>query len=98
MADKTKQEKPGYKTIPMGGMIPRAGSSEDYKTGDWRVKKPVRDDEKCIDCLFCYIFCPERAVSVTEDGKIGKINLDYCKGCGICAEECPKDAIKMELE
>jgi pyruvate ferredoxin oxidoreductase delta subunit len=23
------------------------------------------------------------------------INYDYCKGCGICAEECPADAIRM---
>jgi len=27
-----------------------------------------------------------------------KVNLDYCKGCGICAKECPKDAITMVLE
>ncbi|NIW10200.1 MAG: pyruvate synthase, partial [Gammaproteobacteria bacterium] len=22
----------------------------------------------------------------------------YCKGCGVCANECPVDAIKMERE
>ena len=26
------------------------------------------------------------------------INLDYCKGCGICANECPVNAIEMVLE
>ncbi|PIV68985.1 MAG: ferredoxin, partial [Euryarchaeota archaeon CG01_land_8_20_14_3_00_38_12] len=25
-------------------------------------------------------------------------NYDYCKGCGICANECPKNAINMEEE
>jgi Pyruvate/2-oxoacid:ferredoxin oxidoreductase delta subunit len=25
-------------------------------------------------------------------------DLDYCKGCGICAEECPCGAIAMEPE
>jgi pyruvate ferredoxin oxidoreductase delta subunit len=26
------------------------------------------------------------------------IDLDYCKGCGICEHECPRHAIKLELE
>ncbi|MBA4393978.1 MAG: hypothetical protein C0407_10540, partial [Desulfobacca sp.] len=25
-------------------------------------------------------------------------DLDYCKGCGICARECPKEAIQMIAE
>ena len=24
-----------------------------------------------------------------------EFNLDYCKGCGICAEQCPTKAITM---
>jgi Pyruvate/2-oxoacid:ferredoxin oxidoreductase delta subunit len=27
-----------------------------------------------------------------------KIDMDYCKGCGICAHECPKGAIEMVIE
>jgi Pyruvate/2-oxoacid:ferredoxin oxidoreductase delta subunit len=26
------------------------------------------------------------------------IDLDYCKGCGMCASECPCGAITMEPE
>jgi pyruvate ferredoxin oxidoreductase delta subunit len=26
------------------------------------------------------------------------IDYNYCKGCGICAEECPVDAIEMKME
>jgi pyruvate ferredoxin oxidoreductase delta subunit len=26
------------------------------------------------------------------------VDLDFCKGCGVCAYECPKDAIEMVLE
>jgi pyruvate ferredoxin oxidoreductase delta subunit len=26
------------------------------------------------------------------------VNLDYCKGCGICANECPKKCIELVLE
>jgi pyruvate ferredoxin oxidoreductase delta subunit len=35
-----------------------------------------------------------------HDGKKKKfcINYDYCKGCGVCAYECPVDAIEMVVE
>jgi pyruvate ferredoxin oxidoreductase delta subunit len=25
-------------------------------------------------------------------------DLDYCKGCSVCAHECPRGAIEMVLE
>ncbi|WP_245536694.1 4Fe-4S binding protein [Thiothrix nivea] len=31
-------------------------------------------------------------------GKRFQFNYDYCKGCGLCAEECPCGAIAVELE
>ena len=63
---------------------------------DWRVHRPVVDGSKCVKCQRCWIYCPEAAVTVGEGG--AEINYTYCKGCGICAEECPVDAISMELE
>jgi len=30
--------------------------------------------------------------------KSSEIDYDYCKGCGICANECPKKAIEMIIE
>ena len=43
--------------------------------------------------------CPDSAV-ITEDGKMIGFDLEHCKGCGICAMECPDKvkAIKMEEE
>jgi pyruvate ferredoxin oxidoreductase delta subunit len=87
----------GWKEIPIGTRIEEPGNAREYKTGDWRTFKPIRDDEKCTNCLFCWIFCPDAAIN-TKDGKIGKIDYNYCKGCGICAEECPVDAIEMVLD
>jgi pyruvate ferredoxin oxidoreductase delta subunit len=26
------------------------------------------------------------------------INYDYCKGCGVCAQECPRHAVIMGEE
>lgn len=62
-------------------------------TGSWRIFVPVLDEGKCNKCLLCWIYCPEACIT-----KDIKINYDYCKGCGICAEECPSKAIVMKKE
>ncbi len=84
----------GSKDIPAAGVTWK--SATEYKTGDWRNKRPVRDKEKCTRCLICWIFCPDAAIS--WDGTDIHFNLDFCKGCGICAEECPVNCIEMEEE
>jgi len=92
----TLKEKPGWKSLPIGGVLLEPGSSLKYKTGDWRAFRPVVDKEKCVNCLFCWIYCPD--ASIVRKEKWIEVNHDYCKGCGICAKECPKDAIKMTEE
>ena len=84
-----------YKTLPMSAMILSPPTSPEYKTGIWRVKKPVIDESKCIRCLLCWVYCPDMAVIRLEDDH-GKIDYDYCKGCGICVSVCPVKAIRME--
>ena len=83
-----------WKDIPIGGLISDAGNSEEYETGSWRSNRPIIDMEKCIQCLLCWVFCPDGAI-VTEDQKVKGIDLVHCKGCGICACECPQKAITM---
>ncbi len=83
--------------ITVGAVNPEPGSSKKYKTGSWRTLRPVIDFEKCtMKCWFCYDFCPDSSVEKTQNGP--RIILDYCKGCGICAYECPKEAIEMVSE
>ncbi|MBE9531246.1 MAG: 4Fe-4S binding protein [Proteobacteria bacterium] len=84
--------------IPRGGDAV-GGSAHDYETGGWRKLTPVLDREKCIDCLICWISCPDTAI-ILEDGKMVGFNMDHCKGCGICDDVCPDKvkAIKMEEE
>lgn len=74
--------------FPRGAIIPEAGNSNDYVTGGWRSDRPVRVEEKCTQCLLCWIFCPDTAV-IVEDEKVVGFDLDHCKGCGICADQCP---------
>ncbi len=50
----------------------------------------------CFECDNCYGVCPDNAVIKLGPGKRFAFNLDYCKGCGMCATECPCGAIKMQ--
>ena len=86
-----------WQEITTGCVVFDPGSASEYHTGSWRSQRPVWNDQKCIKCGICYIFCPEGCVSQTEDGYF-KANLDYCKGCGICAHECWPRAIAMVEE
>lgn len=71
-------------------------------TGQWRTLRPVIDEQRCTparkgrpSCFICWLFCPEAVVSRTVPVQI---DLRYCKGCGVCAEECPSRAISMVEE
>ncbi len=52
----------------------------------------------CFGCDNCYGVCPDNAVMKVDEADGYKFDLDYCKGCGICAKECPCGAIIMEPE
>jgi 2-oxoacid:acceptor oxidoreductase delta subunit (pyruvate/2-ketoisovalerate family) len=52
----------------------------------------------CFECDNCYGVCPDNAVIKLGAGKRFEFNYDYCKGCGICAAECPCGAIDMVPE
>ena len=53
----------------------------------------------CFSCDNCYGVCPDNAVlKLGEPGELYEIDLDFCKGCGICVAECPCGAIEMVPE
>ncbi len=80
-----KQDTPAGK-VGMGSMI-------ENKTGSWKVFHPEYKKGACFMCLTCWWACPEGCIYRTGD----KLDFDmsYCKGCGICANECPVHAIEM---
>jgi 2-oxoacid:acceptor oxidoreductase delta subunit (pyruvate/2-ketoisovalerate family) len=49
----------------------------------------------CFECDNCFGVCPDNAVIKLGPGQRYTIDLDYCKGCGICVTECPAGAIQM---
>jgi pyruvate ferredoxin oxidoreductase delta subunit len=87
----------GWKELEEGAIIKGVPTSPEFKTGDWRSKYPHYIPEKCTHDLLCWLYCPDSAITV-KDGKIEDFLLDYCKGCGICAEICPQSAIEMKEE
>lgn len=61
-----------------------------------RTIYPVINQEKCIHCNMCWIFCPEGCIDRSSGNMV--VNLTYCRGCGVCAKECNKEAIEMVRE
>lgn len=63
-------------------------SSYTASVSDWRLIKPVFNKDYCIDCQFCWIYCPDVSI-ISRDKKLIGVDMDHCKGCGICVEVCP---------
>lgn len=86
-----------WDTLAIGGAIAPADSPAP-RTGGWRTGvKPKFDAALCVNCLLCWLYCPDSAVRL-EGTTFSGIDLDYCKGCEICAEVCPVGAIAMVEE
>lgn len=93
-------KKETWKELTIGTINLNAGNSVVNLTGTWRSgRKPEFREEHCIQCFFCWVYCPHFAIKVEGDKVVG-INYDYCTGCGLCSEECPpkEKAIIMVAE
>lgn len=68
----------------------------------WRNVRPVVNASACTGCLQCYMVCPDGVIyKVPADNKAGvgvAVDLDFCKGCGVCASACKFDALAMVSE
>ncbi|HEX4805515.1 MAG TPA: 4Fe-4S dicluster-binding protein [Conexibacter sp.] len=72
--------------------------AERVRTGGWRTGlRPEAELARCVDCLLCWLYCPDSAV-VLDGTTFAGFDLDVCKGCEICAEMCPTGAIEMVAE
>ena len=86
-----------WRELAPGGVV-RPDEAPRPRTGGWRTgTRPVVDLDRCIDCLLCWLYCPDTAVAVA-DGAFAGIDLDVCKGCELCATVCPVGAVSMEAE
>jgi pyruvate ferredoxin oxidoreductase delta subunit len=88
----------GWRELEVGCVVLEPGNARGYRTGDWRTAgHPRVDVGRCVKCGQCYMFCPDIAIGRTAEGYYLP-DLYYCKGCGICAHECPVKCIEMVSE
>ena len=97
----------GYRTAPIGGVLPLPGNTahNDLRTSrnGWM---PLLDVDKCIDCGMCDMVCPDLCLvwstQPDDDGqpvvKLDGIDYRYCKGCMRCVETCSTLAMTREAE
>jgi pyruvate ferredoxin oxidoreductase delta subunit len=94
------KELPGYGTIdipadravPFGAVTPApVGTQKLFQTSNWRIVRPVKDDEKCNRCLICYLACPDACWAYNEEDDTLEWNAEFCKGCQICVQQCPEE-------
>jgi Pyruvate/2-oxoacid:ferredoxin oxidoreductase delta subunit len=71
-----------------GGLDGRAGLAEAARCFNCGV---------CNQCELCLIFCPDVAIA-RRNGHGFEIDLEYCKGCGVCVAECPRGAMVLTRE
>ncbi len=51
----------------------------------------------CFQCDNCFGVCPDNAVMKVDEAH-GWFDYHFCKGCGLCVQECPCGAIEMVPE
>jgi Pyruvate/2-oxoacid:ferredoxin oxidoreductase delta subunit len=62
----------------------------------------MQEAERCLSCgncnlcLQCVSYCPDASIRPDVEKGTVAVDLDHCKGCGICAYECPRGVITME--
>jgi 2-oxoacid:acceptor oxidoreductase delta subunit (pyruvate/2-ketoisovalerate family) len=86
-----------WERLPAGGAV-EPGETARPRTGGWRTGlKPSADLSLCVNCLLCWLHCPDAAV-VLDGETFAGFDYDVCKGCEICAVTCPTAAITMVAE
>ena len=81
----------------------RIGSFDEVNLG-FSEEGALQESQRCFGCGACslcencYTFCPDSSVWRRDPHETFEIDYEFCKGCGICAHECPSRYIEMIRE
>jgi Pyruvate/2-oxoacid:ferredoxin oxidoreductase delta subunit len=76
--------------------------TETSQEGTWDRERAMQEAKRCLSCgtcnlcLQCVSYCPDASIRLDGEKDAVAVDLDHCKGCGICAFECPRGVITME--
>jgi 2-oxoacid:acceptor oxidoreductase delta subunit (pyruvate/2-ketoisovalerate family) len=97
-SDAPRQERPTLDMIRRQGTFDEVVRSLDEGNALFEARRCLSCGN-CFSCDNCYGVCPDNAIiKLGEPGEKYAVDYDYCKGCGLCAAECPCGAIKMVPE
>lgn len=86
-----------WRELHPGGVVLREEAVRPSRAS-WRTGlRPEVDLARCVNCLLCWLYCPDAAVLAAGTTFAG-FDYEACKGCEICAAICPTGAITMEPE
>jgi pyruvate ferredoxin oxidoreductase gamma subunit len=102
----------GYKTAPIGGVIPYPGNTVSNDLSMSRTGwMPLFDESECIHCGLCATVCPDFCLVWTHETpadaqgndavpkvRLKGVDYQYCKGCMRCIETCPTEAMTRVTE
>lgn len=94
-ADRPTRGLKRYRDLAVGAVV-AADTAGRTRTGGWRTgQRPEVELRRCINCLLCWVYCPDSAVELSDEVVFVGFDYDLCKGCALCVEACPTGAIAM---
>jgi len=97
------EPRPRERMPHISNVAERVGSFNEVNLG-FSEKRAIQEAERCFGCGTCslcencYTYCPDSTVWRRDQQETFEIDYEFCKGCGICAYECPSHFIEMIRE